>query len=173
MGVPTSVIRLGETIIFDAYFQERGGGYFYDFTRTWCLGSATDELMQTYANLEAVYQKIVGSLETGTPFIDFQKKTCQLFEEMGYPTQESDPGSTSGYVHGLGHGIGLQVHESPFAHADIPDYILQPGMAFTIEPGLYDPDEGYGMRIEDSYYFDSHGALNLFVDYPRGLVLKM
>jgi Xaa-Pro aminopeptidase len=58
-GNPASIIKLGETIIFDAFFQEIGGGYFYDFTRTWCLGYAPDEVQKVHHDVKEVYDQIV------------------------------------------------------------------------------------------------------------------
>ena len=91
-------------------------------------------------------------------------------------TQQSflTPGTERGYVHSVGHGLGLNIHEMPFSGASAGDNeLLSIGSVFTIEPGLYYPDEGYGIRIEDSFYVRQDGKIELFANYPYDLVLKM
>ncbi len=172
-GNQVSPIRLGETIIFDAFFQEAGGGYFYDFTRTWCLGHASDEIQRDHEAVRSVHQKIAGAIKAGISFYDYQKMACELFQQQGYPTILENPATQEGYVHGVGHGIGLEVHELPAANADIPENILQPGMVITVEPGLYFPGKGYGMRVEDSYQILEDGSARRLAEYPWDLVLPV
>ncbi len=69
---------------------------------------------------------------------------------MGHPTIEQDPQTVNGYNHSLGHGIGINIHEKPFMGAMSKDKLVK-GSTFTVEPGLYYPDKGMGVRIEDSY----------------------
>ncbi|MDO9493413.1 Xaa-Pro peptidase family protein, partial [Acetobacterium sp.] len=81
----------------------------------------------------------------------------------------------SGYVHSVGHGIGLQVHEKPWStmiHPS-PTDVLAPGSAFTIEPGLYYPEKGMGVRIEDSYTARADGKIELLAEYPYDLILPI
>ncbi len=172
-GNPASVLRLGETIIFDAFFQEAGGGYFYDFTRTWCLGNANDEVWRAYEQLQGIYSSVVDAVRAGTSFYAYHKMACDLYEALGHATLQSNPQTENGYVHGLGHGVGLEVHELPTAQADVPESILKEGMVLTIEPGLYYPERGYGMRIEDTYWVGEDGRLKRMVEYPQDLILKV
>lgn len=173
-GTPTDPITLGKTICFDIYPCEKGGGYFYDFTRTWCLGYAPEDVQTLYNQVREVYETVVPALKSGTPCLDYQQMTCDLFEKMGHPTVKTDPNTTDGYNHSLAHGLGLDVHEQPwFSVLAASNDILAPGMVFTIEPGLYYPDRGMGVRIEDTYYVDMDGSINKCVDYPMDLVLPM
>ncbi len=173
-GTPTDQITLGKTICFDIYPCEKGGGYFYDFTRTWCLGYAPEAAQALYDQVREVYDTIVPALKSGTPCLDYQKMTCDMFEKMGHPTVQTDPNTTDGYNHSLAHGLGLNVHEQPwFSVLAASNDILAPGMVFTIEPGLYYPDKGMGVRIEDTYYIDMDGTIIKCVDYPMDLVLPM
>ena len=75
---------------------------------------------------------------------------CELFERRGHATGLSKEGTEEGYVHGLGHGVGLTVHEAPRLGGP-PSNVqtLEPGMVITVEPGLYYPSRGLGVRIED------------------------
>ncbi len=176
-GVPHSVgkdedqLILGQTIVFDIFLQEAGGGYFYDFTRTWCLGHAPEDVQRLYDDVRAVYDEIIVSLEAGAPFVTLQDYTCEQFEERGHATTRSEPGTEEGYVHGLGHGLGLNIHEKPSARD--PKSTLKPGVVVTIEPGLYYPDRGMGVRLEDTIYVHPDGAIEILAEYPLDLVLPI
>jgi len=173
-GTPTDPIKLGQMIVFDIFPCEKGGGYFYDFTRTWCLGYAPDAAQQLYEQVKSVYRQVVSELTVDRNAAAFQERTCELFEGMGHKTTRQDPQVESGYVHSLGHGVGLNIHEKPwFSRKEDPSNALVPGSVFTIEPGLYYPDKGMGVRLEDTYYVTPQGEFKRFVDYPMELVLKM
>ena len=173
-GNPNDLLQLGKTIVFDIFPCETGGGYYYDFTRTWCLGYAPAEIQNMYDQVKHVYDTVVNELEVDQPFEKFQKRTCQLFEEQGHPTVNSHPGTETGFVHSVGHGLGLNVHEMPFSGASSgPNDVLAKGSVFTIEPGLYYPNKGYGIRIEDSYYVNPNGQIEILAEFPYDLVLPM
>jgi Xaa-Pro aminopeptidase len=76
-------------------------------------------------------------------------------------------------VHGLGHGLGLNVHEAPQFGLYTPSSNLAPGNVFAIEPGLYYPDRGFGVRIEDTVYLDQDGSPHTLTDFPYDLVLPL
>jgi Xaa-Pro aminopeptidase len=170
-GTPEDVIRLGKTIVFDIFLQEPSGGYHYDFTRTWCLGYAPEEAQKLYEDVKAVFEEMIGGLEANAPFKSLQEKTCELFEAQGHPTVKSDPLTQEGYVHSLGHGLGLNLHEQPFASID--EAVLKPGVVVTIEPGLYYPDNEMGVRLEDSVYVHEDGSIEVLAEYPHDLVLPV
>ena len=173
-GNPLDPIRLGQTIVFDIFPCEGGGGYFYDFTRTWCLGYAPDEVQQVYENVLEVYNQIMGELKAGTSCRDYQVRTCELFEAQGHKTIKSDPQTQEGYVHGLGHGVGLQIHEKPsFSQYAPEDELLSPGAVVTVEPGLYYPERGFGVRLEDTVWVRPDGEMEVLVPYPMDLVLPV
>jgi Xaa-Pro aminopeptidase len=179
-GVPHSTgkaadsLRLGQTIVFDIFPRETGGGYFYDITRTWCLGYAPDDAMALYEDVHFVYQECRKSLRLETPCRDYQLLACDLFEKRGHPTVRSAPATREGYVHSLGHGVGLHIHELPMFRATAPDEErLRPGVVITVEPGLYYPDRGLGVRIEDTVYARPDGTFETLAEYPHDLVLPM
>jgi len=173
-GNPQDVLRLGQTIVFDIYPCEAGGGYFYDFTRTWCLGYAPDEAQALYEQVLAVYRQIMSELKVNAAFKDYQRRTCELFEAQGHPTVMTNPQTEVGYVHSVGHGVGLHIHERPFSGIMAPDSdILAPGVVITIEPGLYYPERGLGMRLEDTVYVRPDGAFEIPAEYPLDLVLPV
>jgi len=179
-GVPHSsgnsddLLRLGQTIIFDIFPCEAGGGYFYDFTRTWCLGYAPDDAQALYDDVYDVFQKIMTELKVGTSFNDYQKRTCELFEAQGHLTIKDDPAHEEGYVHSLGHGLGLHVHERPWSGSTATqDDILTPGVIVTIEPGLYYPEKGMGCRLEDTVWVTPDGEMEILADFPLDLILPI
>ena len=179
-GVPHSagglgdLLRLGESIVFDIYPCEKGGGYFFDLTRTWSLGYAPDDLQALYEAVLKVYRQVRSQFQAGAHCPIYQRLACELFEAMGHPTILSSPNIDHGYVHGLGHGVGLQIHERPwFGVNALEDDRLTPGAVFTIEPGLYYPEKGMGVRLEDTVWVNPAGEVESLVEYPMELVLPV
>jgi Xaa-Pro aminopeptidase len=179
-GVPHSSgnaddwLRMGQTIVYDIFPCETGGGYFYDMTRTWCLGYAPDEVQAVYDNVRSVFETIVAELRPGKHFGEYQKRTCELFAQQGHPTVMTTPDTEEGYVHSLGHGVGLNIHERPFSGAFAhPEDVLAPGSVITIEPGLYYPSRGMGVRIENTYWVQPDGAIEALVNPSIDLVLPV
>jgi Xaa-Pro aminopeptidase len=173
-GTLTDVMALGKTIVFDIYPCEAGGGYHYDFTRTWCLGYAPDEAQALYEDVYAAYQKVMSELKVNAPFKDYQELTCDLYEAKGHPTIKDDPSVQEGYVHSLGHGLGLHVHEAPWSGSDAGEKdVLAPGSVFTVEPGLYYPSNGMGCRLEDTVAVMPDGTFEILAEFPLDLVLPI
>lgn len=173
-GTESDTLRLGETIIFDIYPCEAGGGYFYDFTRTWCLGYATDEAQALYEDVLAVYRQVLSELQPGIHYPRLQQRACELFEARGHPTQHSDPQTQRGYVHSLGHGVGMDVHERPYSgRTASPEDTLEPGSVVSHEPGLYYPERKLGVRLEDTLWIRPDGSLEILAEYPHDLVLPV
>jgi Xaa-Pro aminopeptidase len=175
VGTPSDLLRLGRTIVFDIFPAEVGGGYFYDFTRTWSLGYATPEAQQLYDEVRDVYDKVADNLDLNVGFKEYQKLACDEFNKNGHNTPMHTEGILEqGYVHSLGHGVGLNIHERPSSRHTAPDdNILKPGVVVTIEPGLYYPEKGMGVRIEDSYWVRPDGKMELLAEYPYDFVLPM
>ncbi len=173
-GKNTDVIELGKTIVYDIFPCEQGGGYFYDFTRTWCLGYATDEVLQTYDLVNTLYHELQKSVQVGERFCIYQQQTCEFFEKHGHKTILSQPDTEEGYIHSIGHGLGLNVHERPFSGMlTTADHLIQPGSVFSIEPGLYYPKKGFGIRLEDTYTARSDGSIERLSDFPLDLVIPV
>ena len=173
-GTPSDPIKLGQAIVYDIFPCEAGGGYFYDFTRTWCLGYAPEEIQKAYEQVKEVYDTVVSELEVGVNPARYQARTCELYEAMGHETIRQNPKIESGYIHGLGHGVGLNIHERPFTGlANDPTNLLKVGSVMTIEPGLYYPEKGFGIRLEDTWYAKPDHTFAKFVDFPMDLVIPM
>lgn len=173
-GNPEDLMRLGQTIVFDIYPQEMGGGYFYDFTRTWSLGYATKDAATLYQQVREAYEKVIDNLDLNVVFKEYQNMVCDFFENDGHPTQRTHKASLEGYFHSLGHGVGLNIHERPWSGlTSSDDNILKPGVVMTIEPGLYYPEKGLGVRIEDTYWVRPDGKFEILAEYPYDFVLPM
>jgi Xaa-Pro aminopeptidase len=173
-GIPEDVVTLGKPIVFDIFPCEAGGGYFFDMTRTFCLGYASPEIEKAYQDVYDCIEKLIGAFEAGTEARFYQQMTCEFFESRGHPTVATDTKTEEGYVHSIGHGLGLAVHEEP-RFSDVPSNtdVLRPGHVFTVEPGLYYPERGYGIRIEDVIWIDAGGAVHNLTDFSKELVIEI
>jgi Xaa-Pro aminopeptidase len=173
-GTDAEPLHTGKTIVFDLFPCEMGGGYFYDITRTWCLGYAPEEAEELYRQVLQASRAAAGKIRPGMRANEIQPAVCSLFEAMGHPTIRSDPKTERGYVHLIGHGLGLNIHESPsFLPLETNCDVLQPGAVFTVEPGLYYPERGMGVRLENTVWIRPDGDVEVVADYPMNLVLPI
>jgi Xaa-Pro aminopeptidase len=171
-GTESDVLRTGQSIVFDYFPRDIHSGYFHDMTRTWSLGHATEEVQNAYNQVLEIFNTVSDSIKVGDRSGNYQVMTLDYFESKGHKTQRSHPGTLEGYVHSLGHGLGLNIHEVPSFGEHSP-FTLRPGNAVTIEPGLYYPERGFGIRVEDTVYFDENGTLHTITDFPYDLVLPL
>jgi Xaa-Pro aminopeptidase len=173
-GDETAELKLGQSIVFDIFPREQGGGYYHDMTRTFAIGYAPPELQELYDQVKEIFHKVVNELEVGAPTKAYQNMTCEYFEERGHETIGSKYPIEEGYIHSLGHGLGLEVHED-FGFPSLQDRgdVMQPGAVFSIEPGLYYPSRGMGVRIEDTYYCTPEGNFESLTPFPQELVIKL
>lgn len=173
-GQPGMPLRLGQTIVFDLFPRDRTTGYFHDVTRTFCLGYAPAHLEARWHQVKTIFDEVLSTFRVGELCSSYQAMACDYFEELGYPTARSVPKTQVGYTHSLGHGVGLDVHEWPGLSL-LPGNTrrLQAGHVISIEPGLYDPDEGWAIRIEDTVALDATGHVVNLTDYPYDLVIPV
>ncbi len=172
-GTPNVPLRLGESIVFDIFPREIGG-YFFDFTRTFSLGYAPEPLQALHRDVLDSLEHVKAALRPGVGASTYQRMACAFFQSRGYPTIAQDSTTLCGYVHGLGHGVGLDVHEAPsFYDSPANTTVLQPGHVFTLEPGLYYPEQGMGCRLEDVMWIDDTGAVQTLTHFPYDLVVPL
>ena len=137
-AVPTDrPLQAHEPITID--IGARVGGYASDMTRTVCLGEAPSRLKEIYQVVLRAQEATEQALRPGMTGREADAIARNVIEEAGYG---------AAFGHGTGHGIGLEVHEPPWLSPARGDHVLEPGMIFSVEPGIYLPGWG-GVRIED------------------------
>lgn len=172
-GDERQALKLGQPIVFDLFPREIGGGYHHDMTRTWCIGYAPDHVREAYQQVMTAFDIALEHFGVDKPTHLMQEAVQDYFERLGHPTARSKPGTNVGYVHSLGHGVGLNVHESPRISHLSKDDRFAPGNVITIEPGLYYPDQGFGVRVEDLLLVTQRGELVSLTDVPKDLILPL
>ena len=130
------VVKSGDCVVFDIFTPIRR--YWCDMTRTVYFKEAGEEERRIYALVKAANQAGIDAVRPGVPLRDIDRAARRVIEEGGYGPY---------FTHRLGHGIGLECHEPPDVSAG-SDAIAEPGMVFSIEPGIYLPGRT-GVRIED------------------------
>ena len=169
-GNDAEPIRAGEPILVDIFPAEAGGGYHTDMTRTFCLGPAPAALKKVYAECREAFDTAMGRVRGGEPCRELQELVCDVFERQGHPTLRRDQATQEGYVHGLGHGVGLLVHEGPRLGGPPTNTAkLEPGHVVSVEPGLYYPSRGLGVRIEDLVAVRPDGGVENLTPAPYEL----
>ena len=158
-GTPERVLRAGESLVVDLFPR---GLLFADCTRTLCVGEPPEALVQAHALVLQGLEASVAALRPGVRGWTLHERVCRLFEGAGFLVPDSNPGNKSGYFHLLGHGVGYELHELPSFRKSGPGTgELAAGDVVTIEPGLYDPDAGWGVRLEDLLVVTHDGSRNL------------
>ena len=148
-GVPTDKkIQKGDFITMD--FGARVNGYCSDMTRTVALGNVTAHQREVYEIVLKAQTETMNYIKAGVTCKSADKIARDIICDAGY-------GECFG--HGLGHSLGLEIHENPACNTR-DDTLLQSGMIMTVEPGIYIEGE-FGVRIENMVLVDEHHCLNL------------
>ncbi len=162
-------IAEGEPVVVDLFPRDAASGCFADMTRTFCVGEPPAELVEYHRLAREALERSVESVRPGVTGAELHRLACDVFEASGYPTQlTKQPGEPldEGFNHSLGHGVGLEVHETPYLHR-IGVEPLVPGDVIAIEPGLYRPSFG-GCRLEDLVLVTDDGC-KVLTDFPYDL----
>ncbi len=139
------VVEVGDFVTFD--FGAVYNGYHSDMTRTLVMGVATAWHKEIYTIVEEAQRKGLRAAEVGMTGRELDAIVRDSITACGYGDY---------YVHGTGHGVGLEIHEMPNINKRGAT-VLKTGMIFTIEPGIYIPSKG-GVRIEDTVVLTEEGA---------------
>src|SRR5580704_6786708 len=164
----TGALRPHELIIVDVVPRVSKTGYHGDMTRTFLKGRANDAQRALVAAVRSAQKLALRHIRTGISGRDVHGQVVAHFESLGYKTANGAAGST-GFFHGTGHGLGLEVHEPPRMGATA-DTALKKGAVVTVEPGLYYPGLG-ACRIEDVVHV-TDGAPTLLSKYPYDWELR-
>jgi Xaa-Pro aminopeptidase len=157
----TGPLHADEPIVIDLFPCEEKTGYYADMTRTVVKGEPTTEISEMFTALREAKQRGISEIKAGVSGAAVYQSVVDFFKERGY---DSD---TRGFVHNLGHGVGLQVHELPTVGP--AGKILKAGSVITVEPGLYYPGIG-GVRLEDIGEVTTKG-FNNFTRFPEDLIV--
>lgn len=144
----TRRLAAGEAVLIDAW--DKPEGYFYDITRSTFFGKPTDEYRKIWSIVLDAQSAGIEKAAPGVPCSEVDAAARRVIEKAGYGEY---------FTHRLGHGLGIDVHEPPYMVGDNAT-VLEPGMTFTSEPGIYLPGR-FGVRIEDDVVVTSKGAVSL------------
>lgn len=151
-----------EPIVIDIFPRSKHSRYFADMTRTVLRGEADREVEEMYEAVSVAQDVGLGAVRAGVSGLEVHAEVVRVFQEHGYPEREG-----CGFTHSTGHGVGLNVHESP-SLSEAGETLVEMNVV-TIEPGLYYPDIG-GVRLEDLVVVTAQGCENL-THFERKLVL--
>jgi len=150
-------IPANQPIVMDIFPRDSRTGYHGDLTRTVVRGQASEHVRRAYATVRDAQLKAFSLLKPGASGHRVHATVCEHFLASGYET--SLTGTPYGYFHGTGHGLGLEIHESPsLSTREEPPLVV--GNVVTVEPGLYYPEWG-GVRLEDVAAITEDGVEDL------------
>jgi Xaa-Pro dipeptidase len=148
-GASTSrTLASGEAVLIDAW--DKPEGYYYDITRSTFFGNPTPEYRKVWEIVLDAQGAAIEKAAPGVPCFEVDAAARRVIEKAGYGEF---------FTHRLGHGLGIDVHEPPYMVGH-DRTVLEPGMTFTSEPGVYLPGR-FGVRIEDDILVTEKGAESL------------
>lgn len=152
-----------QAIVCDIFPRGRGNGYFADMTRTYLKGTPSPKATKMYEAVKNAQDKALDLVKPGASAKDIHDAAAKVIKSAGFDVGKK------GFIHSLGHGLGLDVHEAPSISSSSID-VLEVGNVITIEPGLYYPEYG-GVRLEDVVVVTENGFENL-TNYPRSFIMN-
>jgi Xaa-Pro aminopeptidase len=151
------VLRSGELVTID--FGAVKDGYYSDETVTVAVGRPSDRGREIHAVVRQAHDRAIAAVRPGISCRDLDAVARDYISEQGYDAY---------FGHGLGHGVGLEIHEKPVV-SQRSEAVVEEGMVFTIEPGIYIPGFG-GVRIEDTVAVTADGCV-ILTQVPKDLIL--
>jgi len=159
VGEPEDKLKADQPIILDIYPRSIQKRYWTDMTRTVVKGRASDKLKKMFDAVSEAKNASFDAIQAGALGSQVYDVCCDVLEKAGYETTRGGKKITKGMPHSLGHGVGLQIHESP-RMSELYTSPLKAHSIVTVEPGLYDPQIG-GVRLEDIIEVTKSGYNNL------------
>ena len=162
-------IPFGVPVVFDLWPRDDASSCFADMTRTIVAGPVSDQVREWHRVTHEALVAATAFVRAGVECRDVFDKVCDVYEAAGYPTQRTKTAGqvlNNGFFHGLGHGVGLEVHEGPYLGL-LPAGPLLAGDVITLEPGVYEPAIG-GVRLEDLVLVTDDGC-EVLTDFPYDL----
>jgi Xaa-Pro aminopeptidase len=158
-GNPEDKLKANQPIILDIYPRGIRKRYWTDMTRTVVKGRASDRVKRMFDAVLEARNACIDALHEGVLGSDMYNLCCDILEKAGYDTTRGGRQIEKGFTHSLGHGVGLEIHESPGMN-EVYKFPLKEHSIVTVEPGLYAPRVG-GVRIEDIVEVKKKGCNNL------------
>lgn len=157
-GVPTDKkIEKGDFFTMD--FGAKWGGYCSDMTRTVAIGNITEKQAEVYSTVLKAQEEALENIKANVICKEIDRISRNIIDTAGYK---------GCFGHGLGHSVGIEIHESP-AFNKRDETVLKSGTVITVEPGIYLENE-FGVRIEDMVYVTENGIINL-TKSPKELII--
>lgn len=157
-GKNMATLKKGSLLLLD--IGARRGGYAADITRTYAIGKPTKRQQDIHARVSEAHSQIIKLIEPELSVEQYHRQVDVIMRhaliELDLVRDEQDEKYHTYFPHAISHGLGIDVHDA----LGRPRY-LQPGMVLTVEPGIYVPEEGIGVRIEDDILVTEHGHRNL------------
>jgi len=150
-------LQAGDLLVID--WGATYDGYISDLTRTFAVGEVDEEYKKIHKIVQEANAAGRLTAKPGVPCANVDKAARDVIEKAGYGKY---------FTHRTGHGIGMEGHEEPYMRGDNMQ-LLEPGMAFTVEPGIYLPNRN-GVRIEDNVVITDDGA-DVLSDMPREIIV--
>ena len=148
------VLKDGDVVVVDAAAEY--GRYAADVTRTYPVsGHFSPEQAKVYRAVYQAQEDILAAIKPGVSMAELQRAAEVSLKRAGY---------LKDFIHGFGHFVGLDVHDAGMYEKPLPV-----GAVFTVEPGVYLPEQGFGVRIEDEVIVTATGYRLLTADFPRKL----
>jgi Xaa-Pro aminopeptidase len=144
---PTAAARIGDDDFVLIDWGASGEPYKSDLTRVLVTGKVTPTFEMIYRTVLAAQERAISAIRPGAKAQEIDSEARSVIEEAGFGAF---------FEHGLGHGLGMDIHEAPRLRKASPD-LLEPGNVVTVEPGIYQPDWG-GIRIEDDVLVTPDGC---------------
>jgi len=152
-------IKEGEPVLFDFFCRSTESGYWFDLSRTVVIGKPSREYLALWRAVKEAQDAALDKIRPGVRCGAVNAEIEDVFKKRGFATTDEE-----GFLHGAGHGVGLEIHESPTIGKGSAD-VLKAGMVVTVEPGLYYKKLG-GARLENTILVTRDGSKDL-TRYPR------